>query len=426
MRYEPRREYPYGRLAAQVLGFVGGDQAGLAGVEQQFDEVLRGIDGQRSATVDVHRRRLHAEEETYEPPRDGSSVVVTIDAHVSSAPRFTCGRRSTNTGHNGRQPLSWTRHSGEILAMATLPDFEPAEPIAAGLSEQQRREAVERLRNRVISDSYEPGSIFKPFIAGPALESGLVQMNERFAVNGPTHRFGRRTIKDTHTYDALALHQIRQQVEQYWYGDGRGTLWERAAATSSSGVSGLATRPGFVCPGSTAAWCRTSRDGRITRRSPSRSGQEIGVTAMQIVTAFSAFCNGGVIYRPRIVRGVIGADGQTIEDDSRPVAVRRVLPEGLAREFRLCALVETVNDGTGDKAQIAGYQTFGKTGTAQVAYPDGGGYMPNEHAGSFVGGAPADDPRVAVLVTLYRPSGGKYYGRDRGRTGRCRDHLRHT
>jgi cell division protein FtsI (penicillin-binding protein 3) len=300
-------------------------------------------------------------------------------------------------------------HSGEILAMATLPDFDPVEPIAVGLSEQRHREAVERLRNRVVSDSYEPGSIFKPFIAAPAVEAGLLRLDERFAIDGPTHRFGRRTIKDTHTYEKLTGHEIISKSSNIGMGMigarcGNELLHEfvrRFGFGDPTGVRLPGEHGGLVQ--SLSRWTDYS-----TQSIP--IGQEIGVTAIQIVTAFSAFCNGGVIYRPRIVRGVIDADGQTFEDNSRPIAVRRVLPEDLAREFRLCALVETVNNGTGDQAQIAGYQTFGKTGTAQVAFPDGRGYMPGEHAGSFVGGAPADDPRVVVLVTMYRPSGDKYYG----------------
>ena len=139
-------------------------------------------------------------------------------------------------------------------------------------------------------------------------------------------------------------------------------------------------------------------------------GQEIAVTPIQLVTAFSVFCNDGMLYRPRIVRGVISATGETAEDNSRPVEVRRVLLSEVAREFRLRALVEVVNEGTGKRAQIADYQAFGKTGTAQVARPEGGGYVPGAHVGSFLAGAPAQRPRVAVLVSLYRPSSGKYYG----------------
>ena len=140
-------------------------------------------------------------------------------------------------------------------------------------------------------------------------------------------------------------------------------------------------------------------------------GQEIAITPIQIVTAFSVFCNGGVLYRPRIVRGIIGPDGETLADYSRPVAVRRVIDERTADVFRKQALVETVTEGTGKTAKLDEYQVFGKTGTAQIARQGGGhGYLPGKYVGSFVGGAPSDHPRVVALVSIYKPSKEGYYG----------------
>lgn len=141
-------------------------------------------------------------------------------------------------------------------------------------------------------------------------------------------------------------------------------------------------------------------------------GQEVAVTAIQLAAAFSVFANGGVLYRPRIVRGVVGPEGEPIEDRSQPVAVRRVLSEQTVEQFRLAALVDVVMSevGTGKAARIPHYRVFGKTGTAQIAGPRGRGYQERQFVGSFVGGAPADDPRVVALVSLYKPSAGKYYG----------------
>jgi len=139
-------------------------------------------------------------------------------------------------------------------------------------------------------------------------------------------------------------------------------------------------------------------------------GQEIAVTPIQIVTAFSVFANGGVLYRPRIVRGVLSGDGQVLADYSEPVPLRRVLDPATADQFRRQALVEVVTEGTGRRAQIPDYQVFGKTGTAQIARPDGRGYEPGAYMGSFVCGAPANQPRVVVLVSVCRPSAGFYYG----------------
>ena len=141
-------------------------------------------------------------------------------------------------------------------------------------------------------------------------------------------------------------------------------------------------------------------------------GHEIGVTSIQLVSAFATFCNGGILYQPRIVRGVIGADGTTLMDNSRRSPSGRSFSPELADDFRHRALAEVVRTGTGKPAALPNYQVFGKTGTAQVARAaeDGGGYEPGAYVGSFIGGAPLDQPRVVVVVSIYKPSTGKYYG----------------
>lgn len=409
VRYEPKRVYPYGRLAAQVLGFVGVEQNGLAGVEQAFDEVLRGANGGRSVTVDVRRRRVRSQAEHYEPPSDGASVVLTIDAYVQQRAEYHLRNAFEEFKPHWATAVVMDPQGGEVLAMVTLPDFDPAQPIPSGLAEHERQLATELLRNRAVCDSYEPGSIFKPFIAAPALDAGLVDIDEPFAVNGPTRRFGRRTIHDVHTYGTLAMHRVISKSSNI----GMGLLGARCGNQRLHEFVrrfGFGDLTGIRLPGEHSGlvldfsrWTKYS-----TQSIP--IGQEIALTPLQIVTAFSVFCNDGVLYRPRVVRGVISAAGETCEDNSRPIAVRRVLLAEVAREFRMRALVEVVNEGTGRRAQIADYQAFGKTGTAQVARPDGGGYIEDEYVGSFVGGAPAELPRVVVLVSLYRPSNGKYYG----------------
>jgi cell division protein FtsI/penicillin-binding protein 2 len=409
VRYEPRRVYPYGRLAAQVLGFVGAEQNGLAGIEQTFNDVLRGRDGRRSATVDARRRRVRSEAETYERPIDGSSVVLTIDAHVQQRAEHHLRSAFEQFEPHWATAVVMDPQSGEVLAMVTLPDFDPAEPIPGGLNESQREAAVELLRNRAVSDSYEPGSVFKPFVAGPALATGVVRIDQPIAVNGPARRFGRRTIHDVYAYGTLAMHQIiskssnigmgligarcgNERLYQFVRGFGFGDPTEIRLPGEHEGLLQDLSR-----------WTSYS-----TQSVP--IGQEVAATPIQLVTAFSVFCNDGVLYRPRIVRGAISAAGEIREDNSLPIVVRRVLPAEVAREFRMRALVEVVNNGTGKRAQLADCQVFGKTGTAQVARPEGGGYIPGAYVGSFVAGAPAEQPRVAVLVSVYRPRGEEHSG----------------
>lgn len=409
VRSEPKRVYPHGRLAAQVLGFVGAEQQGLAGIEHAFNGVLVGAPGRRSSIVDARRRRVRSEPDEYQPPVDGASVVLTIDAHVQQRAEYHLRNAMEEFKPQWATAVVMDPQAGEVLAMVTLPDFDPAQPFPSELTEAERDAAAERLRNRAICDSYEPGSIFKPFIAAPALDAGLTRIDESFAVNGPTRRFGRRTIHDVHPYGTLALHQVISKSSNI----GMGLL---GAQCGNEHLHEFVRRFGFGeptgirLPGEHSGLVQNlSRWTKYSTQSVP-IGQEIALTPIQIVAAFSVFSNDGILYRPRIIRGVIDASGDIVEDDSRPIAIRRVLTPELAREFRLRALVEVVREGTGKLAQIADYQVFGKTGTAQVAAPDGRGYISGAYVGSFVGGAPAELPRVAVLVSLFRPSSGKYYG----------------
>ena len=409
VQYESQRIYPYDRMAAQILGFVGAEDKGLAGVELKYEGVLTGVDGKRTSTVDARRRRVRSTPDTYEPPVDGASVVLTIDAHLQQRTEYHLRNAYEEFKPEWAIAIALDPLSGEVLAMATLPDFDPSKPIPDGLTPKQQEEALTRTRNRVIADAFEPGSIFKPFIAGGALGAGVVGIDDMFAVNGPTHQFGSRTIHDVHAYGTLAVHEIISKSSNI----GMGMIGSRCGIEKLHEFVrefGFGEATGVELPGEHGGLVHRLQDWTNYSVQSVPIGQEIGVTPMQLVTAFSVFCNGGVLYQPRVVRGVIGATGETLEDRSAPIEVRRVMSPATAAAFRLKALVETVTDGTGKTAQLADYQVFGKTGTAQVARSDGRGYIPGAYVGSFLGGAPAEAPRVVVLVSIYRPTSGKYYG----------------
>ncbi|MEW6253635.1 MAG: penicillin-binding protein 2, partial [Planctomycetota bacterium] len=426
VQWEPVRVYPQGRLAAHVLGFVGFDRRtqpetglvyddlwGRAGIEGAYDELLKGRPGHQTLTVDVGRRPVRAPADAYQPAVDGATLVLTIDAYIQEITRNALASSVTRFGAEWGAAIVMDPHSGEVLAMAVLPDFDPAEPTPAGYEQMNpaRQEAAQAIwRNRAVSDSFEPGSVFKPFIASCALDEGLVHIDRVFAINGPTHTFGRRTISDTHAYGALAVHEILSKSSNIGMGM-IGALCGMERLYRYVRLFGFGDLTGIGLPGE-----HTGLVQDFSRWNPSFSpqsipiGQEIAVTPLQVVTGFCAFCNGGVLYRPRIVRGIIGPDGETLADYSQPVPVRQVLDPRTAETVRRRALVETVTDGTAKIAALDDYQVFGKTGTAQIAHLGGGGYQSGRYVGSFVGGAPSDYPRVAVLVSIYKPSKEGYYG----------------
>ncbi|MBN2445333.1 MAG: penicillin-binding protein 2, partial [Phycisphaerae bacterium] len=411
VRYEPRREYPHGRAAAHVLGFVqDSTQTGLAGIEQEYEEQLQGIDGSRSATVDSRRRRLDSRADEYQPPRDGASIVLTIDLYIQKLVERYLAEAVEQFNADWGTAVVLDPGSGEVLAMAVVPDFDPTQPIPSGMGADDPGypKALERTRNRAVADSYEPGSIFKPFICAPALDDGLVRLDEQFTINGPARQFGSRTIHDTHAYSILPVHRIISKSSNI----GMGLIAERcgnARLHSYVRAFGFGQLSGIELPGEQAGLVNGLANWTNYSTQSVAIGQEVALTPIQIVTAFSVFCNSGVLYRPRVVRGILDAEGGVLADYSEPVPVRRVLRPETVAAFRAGALVEVVSpEGTGRSAQIPDYQIFGKTGTAQIARADGRGYESGAYVGSFVCGAPSDEPCIAVLVSLYRPRGQAY------------------
>lgn len=406
---EPERVYPQGRTAAHVLGFVGPDALSGAGIERVCNERLTGHPGERTVTLDVRRRTMSSHSDKYVEPLDGDSVVLTIDTYIQQITEAHLKKKVMERSAHWGAAAVMDVHTGEVLAMATYPDFDPAEPFPVGMTAAEADRCQERIRNRVVSDSIEPGSIFKPFIAGLAYDEGLVGLNEKFQINGPTRTFGQRTIHDTHGYGTLSF-------------------WEVISKSSNIGMGLLANKLGnerlyryvrsFGFGDPTGITLPGEHDGLVndfSRWGPFSTqsipiGQELGVTPIQVLAAFSAFCNDGVLLRPRVIRGIVDPQGNPIEDNSRPIVIRRVMSSEAARTFRNEALARVVAGGTGREAKLPDWQVFGKTGTAQVAKLGGGGYIPEAYCGSFVCGAPLREPRISVVVSIFRPKGKPYYG----------------
>ena len=402
------REYPQGRLASHVLGFFSAGGAG-GGVELQYDKEMRGKDGSRTVVIDQSHNRLSSTEDGQVAPVDGHSVILTIDSHIQKITERHLRAAMDEFKADWGLALVMDPHTGEVLASAGLPDFDPARPIPPGAPEAETA-AIEALRNRALGVVYEPGSIFKPFVAGPAFDQGLARLDDVFEINGGTRMFGRRAISDTKSHSRLSLVGVIAQSSNI----GMAMLGDRlGAARVHQFVSsfGFGKETGIDLPGEERGILRPLD--QWTSYSPQSipMGHELAATGIQLLAAFAVFANDGVLFQPRVVRGVVSARGATVADHSKPLAVRRVMsPEG-ARAFRSSALVEVVREGTGKRATIPDYQVFGKTGTAEIAATNRKGYKTDgSYVGSFIGGAPADDPRAIVLVSIYRPRGGKYYG----------------
>lgn len=426
MRLEPVREYPQGSVAPHVLGFTSldlrsdpdgafepyEDLRGLIGVEAEFDPLLRGTPGSRSLTVDVGRRALRSSEQTLHPAQDGATVVLTLDTFIQELTQAALADACEEFAGTWGTAIVLDPHTGEVLAMASWPSFDVQSPFPApyeAMTEEQRAHAADTWRNRAIGLCYEPGSIFKPIIASQALNDGLTSLDEVFTINGPTHSFSGRIIHDTHAYGQLTLHEVISKSSNI----GMGLLGARCGMERLYNYVrkfGFGAPTGIELPGEEIGLLADLKDWN-PRFSPQSIpvGQEIAVTAIQMAAAYGALANDGMLMQPRIVRGLIGPDGKTIRDNSQPIEVRRVLQADVARAFRLQALAETVTEhGTGRLAILKDYRVFGKTGTAQIAR--GHGYGAGIFCSSFAGGAPADDPRLIVLVSVYNPRQKSHYG----------------
>jgi cell division protein FtsI (penicillin-binding protein 3) len=396
---EPKRFYPKGRLASAVLGFVGTDDVGLAGLEYTYDKTIRGKPGELVALTDARRSRYgEAETARSQPAQEGASLVLSLDSGVQfAAERELAAAMREHRAASGSVVVldPW---SGEILAMASAPDFDP---------NQFGAFPPEARRNRPIADSYEPGSSFKIVTGSLALENGLVSLDEVIDTGNGTIRVANTTISEDkqHRYGALTLagvfeHSSNIGIIRVGLRLGPGRLFEGASAF------GVGQPTGVDLPGENIGIFRPLSRWSALSNAEVSMGQEVSLNALQLARVTAAIANGGLLVRPHLVTRIVDPNGA-----ARPVPIpepTRVISEATARSIARI-LVGVVERGTGTKAAIAGFSVAGKTGTAQKAGV--GGYQAGRHVPNFAGFAPAERPRCVAVVVLEDPQG-KYYAAD--------------
>ena len=391
--YESERRYPMNDRFAHGVGFVNRHGRALAGLELRYDGDLRGQAGQRTVVTDVRRRAIFTAREGYRPPKDGGHLVLTIDAAIQGIAEQKLAAAIQQFRAQAGSVIVMVPRTGEVLALANVPTFDLNR--YADYPESARC-------NLAIQAPVEPGSTFKPFIATAALAEKKTWPGEPIFCHYGLYVAGRRRLHDHHPYGTLTFEQVLVKSSNI----GMAILGQRLG---NEHLHAYVTRFGF---GRLTGIELPGEDGGIVlplRRWTSYSttslpmGQEIATTGIQLATAFSAIVNDGVMMRPRVVRGVLRSDGSVERDGSNPVEVRRVLRKSVARKMARDILVRVVKEGTGRRAALAEYQVLGKTGTAQIAYRNGGGYEPDAYVSSFVGAAPASDPRVLVYMMITRP-----------------------
>jgi cell division protein FtsI (penicillin-binding protein 3) len=398
---EPYRTYPMNGLAGQVIGFVAADGHGVSGIEHQCESWLRGENGVKTIIRDAGRKAFWLADGGYRPARDGLHVVLTIDSEIQA--NVERELEACVEKFQAASAVGIVMHpaTGAILAMANVPGFDP---------NSYQDATASRYRNRALTDPYEPGSTYKPFIAAGALAEGCVRLGEGFFCENGTWVDGARTLHDHHPYGHLSFEEVLIKSSNIGMakigkrmGNDRLHKYVKAFGFGEkTGIDLAGEDPGIVQP--FARWNTFT-----TTSVP--MGQEIGVTPLQLARAFCVFANGGALVQPYVLRALLGPDGRLITDFSNPPNRGRVLPEAVVKTFKEKILTQIVEAGTGRPARLAGYTVFGKTGTAQIARPGGGGYEKDAYVGSFVGAAPGNDPRLVVLVAVTRPKKSLgYYG----------------
>jgi cell division protein FtsI (penicillin-binding protein 3) len=393
---ENRRYYPKRELASQVLGYVGVDNTGMSGIEYAFDDQIRGRAAKVAIQIDARRRAVgHAEK----PSTEGRTVVLTLDESIQHSAERELDRALAETGSVAGVIVVLDPGTGEILALANRPAFNPNRFAAYPSS---------RWKNRAVADAYEPGSIFKIFTAAAALQEGVVDPDETIDCGGGFIEIAGTRINDHRVFDQLTFRDVMAKSSDIGVVRVAQRLG-REGFNRYMRAFGFGAATGVELPGESTGLLRpTSRWSALSLASLS-FGQEVGVTALQMTAAVGAVANGGYLMKPFVVRAVEDAAGRVVKS-YKPVAVRRVL-EPRTVEVLTDLLKGVVKNGTGGKAALPGYTVAGKTGTAQKIDATGR-YSMVDHVSSFVGFVPASRPALVILVSLDEPRGTLNHGGD--------------
>jgi len=388
---EDRRFYPKKELAAQLLGFVGIDNTGLAGIEAAYDTQISGARGKLLYQTDARGRAFSRLER---PPTAGATVELTIDEYLQHvAERELRAAVAHNRAAAGTVVIMAPK-TGEILALANEPTFNPNAFSTA---------SPEHRRNRAVQDIYEPGSTFKVVTASAAIEEHVIGVDDVIDVSGGKIRFGSRVIDDTHDYGVLTFTDVMvksSNVGAIKVGLSLGP--ERLGIYARRFGFGRALSPDF--PGETTGIVWDPRKLDTSALASMSMGYQVGVTALQMVSAVSSVANGGDLIQPRVVRALI-KDGRRIE--VKPTILGRTISRDTAAT--LTGIMEQIVErGTATYAQVDGYTIAGKTGTAAKLV--NGRYSNSDYYASLVGFLPSRNPVATIIVVIDSPHAHGYYG----------------
>jgi cell division protein FtsI (penicillin-binding protein 3) len=397
---EPKRYYPQATTAAHVIGFTGLDPKGLEGIELEYDLELQGEPGRLVSSKDAQGRGLASEAQQVIGGQAGNSLYLTLDRSLQYIAEQELAKAVAKAKAVSGTIVVMEPASGRILALASVPDYNPNQP--GGTRAAWRR-------NRSVTDVYEPGSTFKPILLAAALEEGVVKPGQTVYCENGSYTVSGKTIRDHNKkYKDLTLREALKVSSNIGFAK-IGKKLERERFYSYIRDFGFGEQSGVDLPGEVSGIVRKPSSWFEIDLANISFGQGISVTPMQVTAAISAIANGGLLMEPYLVEKVTDAQGQLLERHL-PQARRRVISEKTAATVREMMVAVTEQGGTAPQAAIAGFRVAGKTGTAQKVDPVTGGYSPDKMVSSFVGIVPADNPAMVISVTIDEPEGTTYGG----------------
>lgn len=396
---ESKRYYPNGNLAAQVLGFVGTDDKGLDGLEMVLDDELKGGIQKELVATDRKGNAIFGSVLSKYLPDKGKSVTLTIDASIQFIAERALDKAMEDTGAKHASVIVMDPKTGEILAMANRPTYDP---------NHYNQGTEEDFKNIAVTNLYEPGSTFKPIIASAALASGKWKLDQvyndkgAFAANGHIIR----------NWDGEGYGPVRLlDILKYSLNTGMaeiGTLTGADILSKYVRDYGFGSETGIELPGEGAGILYNPEDMSKLDVATMSIGQGIAVTPLQMVRAFGALANGGAMMKPHIIKSYSNSQGDVTSTTETSVVGQPVPAETVKTIVDI--LEKEVSEGGGTKAMVEGYHFAGKTGTAQKLDTKHGGYLDGQYIASFIGFGPVEDPKFVVLVVIDDPQKGSYYG----------------
>jgi cell division protein FtsI (penicillin-binding protein 3) len=389
-----KRSYPAGSLAGQVLGFVDVDGRGIAGLELHYQDLLAGLAGERTQELDPYGRPIVGGVDAERPPVPGSSIETTIDADLQYQAQAALRDAVESQRAEGGTVIVMDPRTGDVLAITSHPWFDPNHFAEASPAS---------IRNRAVTDMFEPGSTNKVITAAAAIQEQALPLDDRLSVPW-TMEVGEFTIHDAHPHGLLrlTLGDVIAQSSNIGAVQVANLVGAADMATYLTAF-GLGRETGIGFPGEAGGLMLPLHEWTDTTLATSAYGQGLAATPLQMASVYAAIANGGRWVQPRLVQATIDPDGER-HPMPRGRSHRAVSVETAEMVTRMLAYA--VDYGTGTNARIGGYQIAGKTGTARIPLEDRPGYLEGEYIASFIGYLPAGDPQVVIAAILDRPAQG--------------------